>query len=104
MCGVFGNITAADIARTVAYCDRLCAPGGTLVWTRNRKAPDLVPRVCEWLEARGFARRWVSPPEVRQGVGVHRFAGTPKPLVPGGRMFTFVGYDVLRARPPRTTP
>src|SRR6266516_7744856 len=30
-CGVFGNITAGDIRRTVGYCAQLCATGGTVV-------------------------------------------------------------------------
>jgi hypothetical protein len=29
-------------------------------------------------------------------VGSHRFAGPPQPFVPGLRMFSFVGHDVLR--------
>ena len=100
MCGVFGNITDEDIERTVGHCAQLCAHGATLVWTRHRKAPDLAPRICEWLEARGFERQWLSDPGAGFGVGVHRFAGEPEPLEPspGTRMFTFVGYDELRRR------
>ena len=95
LCGLFGNITDEDIARTVDYCERLCATGGTLIWTRNRKQPDRFPWICELLEERGFARVWLNPSDVKQGVGVHRFAGTPKPLDAGGRMFTFIGYDAM---------
>jgi hypothetical protein len=100
MCGVFGNITDEDIERTVGYCAQLCAHGATLVWTRHRKAPDLVPQICAWLEARDFERQWLSDPGAGFGVGVHRFAGEPEPLdlSPGARMFTFVGYDVLKRR------
>lgn len=47
------------------------------------------------LEQRGFDRVWLNSSEVRQGVGVHRFTGVPKPLVAGERMFTFIGYDAL---------
>jgi hypothetical protein len=50
---------------------------------------DLVPRICDWFEDRGFERLWLSEPEVGYGVGAHRFAGTPEPLVPSARMFTF---------------
>jgi SAM-dependent methyltransferase len=95
LCGLFGNVTAEDIARTVGYCERLCATGGTLVWTRNRKQPDRFPWICELLEQRGFDRVWLNSSNVRQGVGVHRFTGVPKPLVAGERMFTFIGYDAL---------
>lgn len=96
--GVFGNISPDDIERTTGFLGHLCAPGGLVVWTRNRKEPDLFPRVCGWLEERGFERVRISEPGVRQGVGVHRFTGTQGPLPPGERLFTFIGYDVLNAR------
>jgi len=95
LCGLFGNITDKDIARTLDYCTQLCATGGTLVWTRNRKEPDRFPWICGLLEQRGFTRVWVNPAEARQGVGVHRFTGTPQPLAAGERMFTFIGYDAM---------
>jgi hypothetical protein len=40
VCGAFGNISLGDIERTVGACCQLCAAGGTVVWTRNRAAPD----------------------------------------------------------------
>ncbi|MEV0091444.1 SAM-dependent methyltransferase [Streptomyces sp. NPDC050738] len=97
VCGVFGNISVADIERTVDHAAQFCAQGATLVWTRGRDTPDQFPLVCERLESRGFAREWISDADAGFGVGVHRFTGTPLPLDPGSRMFTFVGYDVLRA-------
>ncbi len=90
MCGVFGNVTDADIHRTAATAPELCTPGGIVIWTRHRREPDLVPRLCRWYEEAGFERVWVSDPSLDFGVGVHRFVGTPKPLVPGVRLFTFV--------------
>lgn len=89
MCGIFGNLSHADLQRTIATCPQLCATGGTLIWTRHRRAPDMVPRVCQWLEDRGFERRWLSEPGAGFGVGTHRFTGTPEPLDPDRRMFTF---------------
>lgn len=44
MCGVFGNLSDEGIERTVGFCSQLCANGGTLVWTRHRKQPDVFPR------------------------------------------------------------
>src|ERR1700722_13324105 len=47
-CGLFGNMTNADIERTSGYYTQLCATAGTVVWTRGRWAggtPDLVPQV-----------------------------------------------------------
>jgi hypothetical protein len=97
-CGVFGNITDEDVERTVACCAWLCAAGGTVVWTRGRFEPDLVPQICRWFEAHGFDRQWLSEPGIGYGVGTHRFAGPPQPPVPGLRMFTFVGRGELRRR------
>jgi hypothetical protein len=101
MCGIYGNITPQDIETTVAACAGLCARGGTVVWTRGRMnipGGDLVPQICDWYEERGFEQVWLSAPEAGFGVGAHRLTVDPAPLVPGQRMFEFLGYDVLRAR------
>lgn len=95
-CGIFGNITEADIERTVDFCSQLCTTGATVIWTRHRAAPDRVPLICTWFEERGFDRQWLSDPEAGFGVGVHRFTGRPQSLALGERMFTFIGYDVLK--------
>ena len=97
-CGLFGNITDKDVARTIRCCAGLCATGGTVVWTRGRREPDLIPQICEWFAGEGFELLGVSEPGTQWGVGAHRFAGTPAPLPAGERMFTFVGADVLRRK------
>jgi hypothetical protein len=89
VCGVFGNMTDVDVERTIGYCTQLCAHGGTVVWTRGRTEPDLVPRVCEWFGNCGFEQIWVSEPGLGYGAGAHRFAVEPSPLEQGARMFTF---------------
>ena len=99
VCGVYGNMSDADVERTVGYCTQLCATGGTVIWTRGRWEPDLLPRICDWYEERGFGRVWVSDPGFRAGVATHRFNRTPEPLEPGATMFDFTGHD--RARGPR---
>jgi hypothetical protein len=96
MCGLFGNITDDDIRRAIEACSQLCRTGGVVIWTRHRRSPDRVPLICEWFEKRGFDQQWLSEQDPDFGVGVHRFTGEPQPLVQGTRMFTFVGYDVLR--------
>src|SRR4051812_36013936 len=92
VCGLFGNISDDDVERTVGHCAALCATGGTVVWTRHRDPPDLVPAICGWFAEHGFERRWLSDPDAGFGVGVHRYRGEPQPLPPGTRMFTFVGH------------
>jgi putative methyltransferase len=88
-CGIFGNVPDADIHATVVACTALCATGGIVVWTRHRRPPDLVPRICEWFTGNGFEPVWVSAPGEPFGVGAHRFTGRPRPLVRGERIFTF---------------
>ncbi|MDG4792532.1 class I SAM-dependent methyltransferase [Micromonospora sp. WMMD1082] len=91
VCGVFGNISDADVRATVRHCASLCATGGTVFWTRHRRAPDLVPTICEWFAEDGFEAVAVSTPAEGVGVGVHRFLGTPRPLLTGATMFEFTG-------------
>ncbi|MEI8412497.1 MULTISPECIES: class I SAM-dependent methyltransferase [unclassified Kribbella] len=89
-CGVFGNISDEDIERTVDTCRQLSETGGTVIWTRHRDEPDLVPTICGWFEEREFERVWLSDLSAGFGVGVHRFTGQPESLVLGRSMFTFV--------------
>ena len=88
-CGVFGNVSDADVRRTVGICGQLCREGGTVVWTRHRRGPDLVPTICDWFESDGFERVALTPAELGFGVGAHRRVRAPEPVVPGARMFTF---------------
>jgi hypothetical protein len=90
MCGLFGNMTDADIERTVGFATQLCARGGTVVWTRGRWEPDLVPSICQWFGEQGFEQVWLSEPGAGYGVGAHRFTADPSPLDPGTRMFRFI--------------
>ena len=102
-CGLFGNMTDAHIERTIDYCTRLCATGGTVVWTRARWAPDLVPRICAWFEGRGFEQVWLSDPGYHQCCGAHRFTGAPAPLAADDVMFAFTGHNISHG-PTRTGP
>jgi hypothetical protein len=96
LCGIFGNVTEADIARTIAAAPGLCAPGGTIIWTRHRRPPDLTPRLREWLAEAGFQELAFDSADTAGmlGVGVHRRpaaaqarAGTVR--LPAERLFTF---------------
>ena len=90
LCGIFGNVSDADIKRTVEAMPQFCRTGGTVIWTRHREDPDLVPTICDWFEARRFERVWLSDRDAGFGVGVHRFTGVPEPLVTGQSLFSFV--------------
>lgn len=89
-CGVFGNLTDADVLRTVEACAQLCRQDGTVVWTRHRRPPDLVPVIGDWFSARGFEQVFVSDPASGFGVGAHRLRHPPKPPQSADRIFTFV--------------
>lgn len=89
ICGVFGNISDEDIERTIDASTQLCQSGGTVIWTRHREAPDLVPQICSWFEVRGFTREYLSPLDAGFGVGAHRFTGEPRPFTAGAQLFSF---------------
>ncbi|MEG3634353.1 class I SAM-dependent methyltransferase [Micromonospora palythoicola] len=90
-CGIFGNISDADVRAVVGHCAWLCATGGTVVWTRGRWEPDLVPTICDWFVAEGFEQVSVSTPAEGVGVGAHRLLGPPRQRPAGATMFEFVG-------------
>ena len=88
-CGIFGNIPAGDVHRTIAALPQLCDSGATVIWTRHRREPDLTPSIREWLREAGFTElEFVAPDDELWSVGVHRFDGTPVPLS-RGRIFSF---------------
>jgi hypothetical protein len=90
--GIFGNISEADIQTTVAAAPQLCRPGATLVWSRGRERGDLNPSIRAWFDAAGFTELEYATLErgSRPALGVVRYEGPPRALVPGQRLFTFV--------------
>lgn len=94
VCGVFGNVSAGDVMRTIDELDRLCAPGATVVWTRHRNPPDLVPTMLERFARAGFEQ--VSLHDAAHfAVGVCTLRRPPRPYRPGVRLFDFVGHGAL---------
>jgi len=93
LCGIFGNVSDADIRRTVTAAPALCSAGGTVIWTRHRRPPDLTPRLRSWFLAGGFDEVAFDALSTRKltSVGVHRLrAGQDPPRsLPGGPLFTF---------------
>jgi Putative methyltransferase len=102
VCGVFGNISEADIARTIATLPSLCAAGATVIWTRHRRPPDRTPWIREAFVRAGFEELALDAPEGDFfSVGTARLAAPPAPYVPDVAMFRFVGYPALLARSER---
>lgn len=90
-CGIFGNISMADIRRTIAALPSLCAPGAAVVWTRHPRDPGVLEAIEEAFVAAGFGQEQLVVDHDRWfGVGLHRLTRDPDPFQPGQRLFTFV--------------
>jgi hypothetical protein len=96
-CGIFGNLVDADVARAIAHLPQLCDTGGTVLWTRHRKAPDLTVDIRRWFAESGFEElEFEAPPDTRFGVGAHRLTAAHAPLRPGLRLFTFRDFSTVQ--------
>jgi hypothetical protein len=92
LCGIFGNVGEDDIATTVAAVPALLAPGGTVIWTRGTRAPDLTARVRSWFAAAGVRETsFVTGPRPGWSVGAGVLDGPTRALEPDRRLFTFLG-------------
>lgn len=101
VCGVFGNVSDADVRRTVEELPRLCAAGATVVWTRGRVAPDLTPSIRRWFTEAGFEEVGFFPVAGSTGsVGVARLVRRPRAWRPDVRLFTFLPRAKRPMRPP----
>ena len=90
LCGIFGNISDADVRATVEAAPQLCAPGAEVVWTRHRHDADLTPSIRGWFADSGFEEvAFIAPDGEHWSVGVHRLVAEPRPLKPGRHWFTF---------------
>jgi hypothetical protein len=74
--GIFGNITDDDIRRIVRAVPAIVRVGGTVIWTRHRRDPDITPRVRSWFDEAGCSpTAFVSPGPESFSVGVERHVG-----------------------------
>ena len=93
LCGIFGNVSDADIKRTVDAAAAICADGATVIWTRHRRPPDLTPRLRAWFAASGFDEVAFDALDTDRltTVGVHRLRTAPDRTggYPAGPLFTF---------------
>jgi hypothetical protein len=91
LCGIFGNVSVADIERTVSAAPALCALGATVIWTRHRREPDLTPRIRAWFTGAGFEELAFGSPESapRTGVGAAVLRGAGGAALPEGPLFRF---------------
>jgi len=91
LCGIFGNIPVADIARTVAASPAMLRPGGTVIWTRGGTEPDLRPAIRRWFVESGLRETAFDSEPGGFGVGVAtKPSQTSKRQPLPGRLFTFI--------------
>jgi hypothetical protein len=93
VCGVFGNVSAADIDATIAALPSLAAPGAHALWTRHRLEPDRTPWIRERFEAHGFDEVAFDS-DGSFGVGHARLGADPQPFVAGRHLFSFSDDEV----------
>jgi hypothetical protein len=80
-----------DVERTVAAVPSLLGPGGTVIWTRHRRAPDATPRIRAWFAASGVAETaFVAAPGEGWSVGAGVLRASSARLNGTRRLFTFV--------------
>ena len=93
--GLFGNIADADVERTIRLLPGFAAPGAYVVWSRGARegVADLNPTVRRWFAEAAFTELEHTYIDGRQGLGFHRFDGTPAPFPAGEKLFEFVGWE-----------
>jgi hypothetical protein len=92
LCGIFGNISETDIRTTIRASRGMLAPGGNVMWTRGRFAPDpdLRPQIRTWFREAGFREIAFDSEPAGYGVGVNRVTShLPATPVPE-RLFAFL--------------
>jgi hypothetical protein len=89
--GIFGNISDADLWRTLAFAPQLCAPGATLLWSRGLDGSDRNDQVRARLADAGFTELdyATSGGEDAAAMGAVRYDGPPVALQVGLPLFTF---------------
>jgi hypothetical protein len=91
-CGIFGNITDADLENTVRTLSMLCNQGAAVIWTRHRENPEVIRAIRAWFVEAGFEDLTFDAPESPKlyGIGTARLVGAPIPWRSGHRFFTFI--------------
>ena len=91
VCGIFGNISDDDIRHAIEHLSMLCAPGATVLWTRRRHPPEVMPAIRSWFAGAGFEPLHLDVEDDHPfAVGTERFVGEPTALDPTVSLFTFI--------------
>ncbi len=90
-CGVFGNISDDDVAKTIQNLPKLCKQGTRVIWTRNHRAPDRTEIVRNLFHDNGFTETdFTSTDDNAYGIGVHTFDASVPDIGDNVTMFNFI--------------
>ena len=90
-CGIFGNVSDADVHQCVSGFPAMLRRGGHVLWTRHRRQPDLTGQIRSWLDSMGFEERaFVTVEGTAAAVGHHVWPMPTTGTVPL-QLFRFVG-------------
>jgi hypothetical protein len=90
ICGVFGNISADDVQRTIAALPSILANDAIVIWTRGVEGSDRTPAIRAGFAGHGFVElSFTSTEDGVFRVGLQRLVAEPTAPQPGSRMFTF---------------
>jgi len=91
LAGIFGNLTDAHVRRTIEAVPAIVRPGGTVIWTRHRREPDLTPSIRDWFDDAGCTPvGFTSGGANSFAVGVERVGATTVPPALPEQLFRFV--------------
>ena len=91
-CGIFGNVSRADIEGTIRHLSMLCHEGAGVIWTRHWKEPEVIDSIRRWFSESGFRNLSFDAldNDRKMGVGVAQLTGAPLAFKPGYRFFSFL--------------
>ena len=94
MMGIFGNISDADVRRTIHTAPQLCRPGAVMLWSRSTEGVGGNRSIRDWLAEAGFSeldyREFDHAEGERAALGSARYDGPPQPLIAGQQLFAFL--------------
>ncbi len=91
LCGVFGNIWDEDVEKIITALPEFCKRGSKVIWTRNRREPDMTPRIRKLFSNNGFSEvKFVTPEGNTYAVGVSEYKQQPLPYKGDRSLFSFI--------------
>lgn len=92
LCGIFGNISDIDAEKTVKAMPMLLKPGGKVIWTRNRRAPDKTPFIRELFKSNDMREvEFITSENIIYAVGINEYsASNAVALDEDAHLFTFI--------------